>query len=133
MATKMRQAVLLVGGRGTRLGDLAQNTPKPLLPIVGSKLFLDFLIGEQDYECTPWGSPSYSLLGWQKPCYLLNEGHYKSFRELLAATNWDNYGRASGNPQCADCMVHCGYEPTAAMAAFKPANMGRAMQSLIGV
>ncbi|MFN7215359.1 DUF3463 domain-containing protein, partial [Microcystis sp.] len=45
----------------------------------------------------------------------------------------DNYGRASGNPQCADCMVHCGYEPTAAMAAFKPANMGRAMQSLIGV
>jgi hopanoid biosynthesis associated radical SAM protein HpnH len=96
-------------------------------------LFLDFLIGEQDYECTPWGSPSYSLLGWQKPCYLLNEGHYKSFRELLAETNWDNYGRASGNPQCADCMVHCGYEPTAAMAAFKPANMRRAMQSLIGV
>ncbi|NCR42375.1 MAG: adenosyl-hopene transferase HpnH [Microcystis aeruginosa W13-11] len=96
-------------------------------------LFLDFLIGEQDYECTPWGSPSYSLLGWQKPCYLLNEGHYKSFRELLEETNWDNYGRASGNPQCADCMVHCGYEPTAAMAAFKLANMGRAMQSLIGV
>jgi hopanoid biosynthesis associated radical SAM protein HpnH len=95
-------------------------------------LFLDFLTGEQDYECTPWGSPSYSLLGWQKPCYLLNEGHYQTFQELLEETNWDNYGRASGNPKCADCMVHCGYEPTAAMAAFKPANMGRAVQSLIG-
>jgi hypothetical protein len=64
------------------------------------------------------GSPSYSLLGWQKPCYLLNEGHYKSFRELLEETNWDNYGRSSGNPQCADCMVHCGYEPTADVAVL---------------
>jgi len=96
-------------------------------------LFLDFLIGEKDYECTPWGSPSYSVLGWQKPCYLLNEGHYDSFQELLDRTNWDNYGRKSGNPQCADCMVHCGYEPTAALDAMEPANIGRSLGTLLGI
>lgn len=95
-------------------------------------LFLDFLIGEKDYECTPWGSPSYSVLGWQKPCYLLNEGYYKTFRELLEKTNWEAYGRASGNPKCQDCMVHCGYEPTAAVDALQPSNMGRAMAGLFG-
>lgn len=95
-------------------------------------LFLDFLVGEKDYECTPWGSPSYSVLGWQKPCYLLNEGHYATFKELLEETNWDNYGRASGNPKCADCMVHCGYEPTAAVDAMQPNNVGRAIGSLVG-
>jgi len=95
-------------------------------------LFLDFLIGEKDYECTPWGSPSYSVLGWQKPCYLLNEGHYSTFKELLEKTNWDNYGRASGNPQCSDCMVHCGYEPTAAMDAMQPGNIGRSVGALLG-
>jgi hopanoid biosynthesis associated radical SAM protein HpnH len=94
-------------------------------------LFLDFLMGDKDYECTPWGSPSYSVLGWQKPCYLLNEGYYQSFQELLDQTDWDNYGHTSGNPKCADCMVHCGYEPTAAIDALKPANMGRAMSSLL--
>lgn len=93
-------------------------------------LFLDFLMGEKDYDCTPWGSPSYSVLGWQKPCYLLNEGYYQTFQELLDNTNWDNYGQNSGNPKCADCMVHCGYEPTAAMDALKPENTGRAITSL---
>jgi hopanoid biosynthesis associated radical SAM protein HpnH len=96
-------------------------------------LFLDFLIGEKDYECTPWGSPSYSVLGWQKPCYLLNEGHYETFQELLDNTNWDNYGRKSGNPKCADCMVHCGYEPTAAMDAMEPSNIGRSVGALLGM
>lgn len=96
-------------------------------------LFLDFLIGEQDYECTPWGSPSYSVLGWQKPCYLLNEGHYKTFKELMEDTAWENYGRASGNPQCADCMVHCGYEPTAANEAMLPSNMARSVGTLFGM
>lgn len=93
-------------------------------------LFLDFLMGEKDYDCTPWGSPSYSVLGWQKPCYLLNEGYYQSFRELLDNTDWDSYGQKSGNPKCADCMLHCGYEPTAAMDALKPENTGRAITSL---
>jgi len=96
-------------------------------------LFLDFLTGEKDYECTPWGSPSYSVLGWQKPCYLLNEGHYASFKELLDKTDWSQYGRASGNPSCANCMVHCGYEPTAAMDAMQPQNMARSLSSVFGM
>ena len=95
-------------------------------------LFLDFLIGEKDYECTPWGMPSYSVLGWQKPCYLLNEGHYTTYKELLAKTDWDQYGRKSGNPQCADCMVHCGYEPTAAMDSMQPENIGRSIGAVFG-
>ncbi len=96
-------------------------------------LFLDFLIGEKNYECTPWGSPSYSVLGWQKPCYLLNEGHYATFQELLENTDWQQYGRGSGNPKCADCMVHCGYEPTAAMDAMQPNNVGRSIGALLGI
>jgi len=95
-------------------------------------LFLEFLMGETDYECTPWGSPSYSVLGWQKPCYLLNEGYYETYQELIDKTDWHNYGKASGNPKCADCMVHCGYEPTAATAAMEPNNMGKALSSLFG-
>lgn len=95
-------------------------------------LFLDFLVGEKDYECTPWGSPSFSVLGWQKPCYLLNEGYYKTFQELLDNTDWSQYGRASGNPKCQDCMVHCGYEPTAAVDAMQPENLARSVSALLG-
>jgi hopanoid biosynthesis associated radical SAM protein HpnH len=82
-------------------------------------LFLEFLRGNFDLECTPWGSPTYNLFGWQRPCYLLSEGGYaKTFCELMETTNWDAFGRASGNPKCADCMVHCGYEPSAVAATF---------------
>jgi hopanoid biosynthesis associated radical SAM protein HpnH len=96
-------------------------------------LFLDFLTGEKDYECTPWGMPSYSVLGWQKPCYLLNEGHYATYQELLDNTDWSQYGRASGNPKCADCMVHCGYEPTAAVDAMQPQNLTRSLGSVLSM
>ena len=96
-------------------------------------LFLDFLTGEKDYECTPWGMPSYSVLGWQKPCYLLNEGHYQTYQELLDNTDWSQYGRKSGNPQCADCMVHCGYEPTAAEDAMNPQNITRSLGSVFSL
>jgi hopanoid biosynthesis associated radical SAM protein HpnH len=96
-------------------------------------LFLDFLDGLKEYECTPWGSPSYSVLGWQKPCYLLNEGHFETFKELLEETPWDHYGQSSANPECKDCMVHCGYEPTAALDALEPQNMLRAFSSVVGV
>jgi hopanoid biosynthesis associated radical SAM protein HpnH len=81
-------------------------------------LFLDFLQGRIDLECMPWGSPSYSIFGWQKPCYLLGEGYCKTFRELMELTEWSEYGRKSGNPKCQDCMVHCGYEPSAVAATF---------------
>jgi hypothetical protein len=70
------------------------------------------------------------VLGWQKPCYLLNEGYVETFQELIESTEWDDYGRKSGKAECQDCMVHCGYEPTAAMAAMQPANMGRAIGAL---
>jgi hopanoid biosynthesis associated radical SAM protein HpnH len=83
-----------------------------------SPLFLEFLQGNWKLECTPWGNPTYNIFGWQKPCYLLDEGYVQTFQELLNTTNWANYGRASGNPSCRDCMVHCGYEPTAVSATF---------------
>ena len=83
-----------------------------------SPLFVEFLKGNWDLECTPWGMPAYNLLGWQKPCYLLNEGYCDTFRELLDTTDWSQYGRASGNTKCADCMVHCGYEATAVADTF---------------
>ncbi len=78
-----------------------------------SALYLDFLAGNQTYECTPWGNPTRNIFGWQRPCYLLGEGYTKTFSELMDTTNWDQYG--TGNyEKCADCMAHCGYEPTAA-------------------
>jgi hopanoid biosynthesis associated radical SAM protein HpnH len=83
-----------------------------------SPLFLEFLMGKRDYECTPWGNPTYNLFGWQKPCYLLQDGYVDSFKELIDDTQWDQFGRASGNPKCQDCMVHCGYEPTAVDHTF---------------
>ncbi|MGI9014133.1 MAG: adenosyl-hopene transferase HpnH [Phycisphaerales bacterium] len=83
-----------------------------------SPLFLEFLMGTREYECTPWGNPCYNIFGWQKPCYLLQEGYADSFSELIEETEWDNYGHTSGNPQCAQCMVHCGYEPTAVNHTF---------------
>jgi hypothetical protein len=81
-------------------------------------LFLEFLQGRFDLECTPWGSPSYSIFGWQRPCYLVDEGYCETFRELMETTDWSAYGRKSGNPKCRDCMVHCGHEPSAVAATF---------------
>ncbi len=81
-------------------------------------LFLEFLRGRYELECTPWGSPSYSIFGWQRPCYLLGEGYCQSFRELMETTDWPAYGHKSGNPKCRDCLVHCGYEPSAVAATF---------------
>lgn len=83
-----------------------------------SPLFLEFLRGNYELECTPWGSPTYNVFGWQKPCYLLQEGYAATFDELMTTTDWSQYGRASGNPKCQDCMVHCGYEPTAVDRTF---------------
>ena len=82
-----------------------------------SAFYLRFLTGERDYDCTPWGNPSYSLFGWQRPCYLMNEGYAQTYRELLETTDWEQYGVKSGNPKCKDCMVHSGYEPTAVIDA----------------
>jgi hopanoid biosynthesis associated radical SAM protein HpnH len=82
-----------------------------------SPFFLKFLTGEVEYDCTPWGNPNYNIFGWQKPCYLLGEGYAPTFKEYMEETAWENYGHRSGNPKCRDCMVHCGFEPTAVMDA----------------
>jgi hopanoid biosynthesis associated radical SAM protein HpnH len=92
-----------------------------------SPLFLDFLEGKRDFECTPWGIPSYSLLGWQRPCYLLADGYVKTYKELIETTDWSKFGRGK-DPRCNNCMAHCGYEPTAVLAT-----MGSLRESLRAV
>jgi hopanoid biosynthesis associated radical SAM protein HpnH len=83
-----------------------------------SPLFLEFLMGKKQYACTPWGMPTYNVFGWQKPCYLLQDGYADSFQELLETTEWQNYGTESGNQKCANCMVHSGYEASAVDHTF---------------
>jgi hopanoid biosynthesis associated radical SAM protein HpnH len=83
-----------------------------------SALFLEFLMGRRNYRCTPWGMPTYNIFGWQKPCYLLQDGYAESFAELMETTSWDSYGTESGNPKCANCMVHSGYEASAVHHTF---------------
>ena len=83
-----------------------------------SKFFLDFLTGEKDYQCTPWGNPCRNVFGWQKPCYLMSDGYTSTFKELMETTEWEKYGTGN-DPRCSDCMVHCGYEPSAVLDATK--------------
>ena len=83
-----------------------------------SPLFLDFLLGQHPLECTPWGNPTFNLFGWQRPCYLQDEGYAASFKELLEETDWTHYGHKSENAKCKNCMVHSGYEPTAVHETF---------------
>ncbi len=91
---------------------------KPRWPLFQSRLFLDFLAGNQTYHCTPWGNPTRTVFGWQRPCYLLGEGYAKTFKELMEDTDWDKYG--TGNyEKCADCMVHSGFEASAVMDAVR--------------
>ena len=88
-----------------------------------SPLFLDFLAGNQTYHCTPWGNPTRTVFGWQKPCYLLGEGYAKTFEELMESTDWDAYG-VGNYEKCADCMVHSGFEATAVQDTFKHPHQG---------
>ncbi|MDA0638397.1 adenosyl-hopene transferase HpnH [Nonomuraea sp. MCN248] len=92
-----------------------------------SPLFLDFLEGRVDFPCTAWAIPSYSLFGWQRPCYLMSDGYARTYRELIEETDWDAYGRGRDD-RCANCMAHCGYEPTAIFAT-----LGSLRQSLRAV
>ena len=92
-----------------------------------SPLYLDFLEGKVDFACTAWGIPSYSVLGWQRPCYLMSDAPYaSSYRELVEETDWSKYCRGR-HPKCENCMAHCGYEPTAVLATMNsPKEMVRA-------
>jgi hopanoid biosynthesis associated radical SAM protein HpnH len=91
-------------------------------------LFLDFLEGKVDFQCTPWGIPSYSLFGWQRPCYLMSDGYTQTYRELIETTDWSKYGRGR-DPRCDNCMAHCGYEPTAVLETTK--SFRQALRALV--
>jgi hopanoid biosynthesis associated radical SAM protein HpnH len=95
-----------------------------------SPLFLDFLEGKRDFACTAWAIPSYSLKGWQRPCYLLDDGYARSYRELIEDTDWSAYGRGK-DPRCANCMAHCGYEPTAVFATVD--SLRESLRALAGM
>ncbi len=98
--------------------DIFRRQGKQKWAFSQSSLFLDFLAGNQNYHCTPWGNPTRNLFGWQRPCYLLGEGYVPTFRALMEETDWDSYG--TGNyEKCADCMVHSGYEATAVADAVR--------------
>jgi len=105
--TKQLFRDILKRGRGGRNWSFSQ-----------SGLFLDFLAGNQTYHCTPWGNPTRTVFGWQRPCYLLGEGYVRTFRELMEETDWDGYG-VGNYEKCADCMVHSGFEATAVQDAVK--------------
>jgi hopanoid biosynthesis associated radical SAM protein HpnH len=90
-------------------------------------VYLDFLQGKRDLPCTAWGNPTFNTLGWKGPCYLITDGHYRTFEELMTKTPWQNYGHGN-DPRCEHCMVHCGYEPSAALGIN--AKMGDALRLL---
>ncbi|HEY3637079.1 MAG TPA: adenosyl-hopene transferase HpnH [Rhizomicrobium sp.] len=99
-------------------GILSRGKGGKKWPFSQSAMFLDFLAGNQTYHCTPWGNPTRTVFGWQKPCYLLGEGYVQTFRELMEQTDWDSYG-VGNYEKCANCMVHCGFEATAVIDSVK--------------
>jgi hopanoid biosynthesis associated radical SAM protein HpnH len=112
------QAHFLARDRTRSLFASLLDKPKKRWKFNQSPLFLEFLMGERHYSCTPWGMPTYNIFGWQKPCYLLQDGYADTFDELMHETHWENYGTESGNPKCANCMVHSGYEASAVDDTF---------------
>lgn len=97
-----------------------------------SVLFLEFLMGKRNYACTPWGMPTYNVFGWQKPCYLLQDGYVDTYKELIETTEWAHYGTESGNPKCANCMVHSGYEASAVNDTFgSPTGLIRTIKGML--
>jgi hopanoid biosynthesis associated radical SAM protein HpnH len=112
------QEHFLLQSRTHELFSRMLSEPKKRWRFNQSPLFLRFLMGKHDFECTPWGNPTYNMFGWQRPCYLLQEGYARTFQELMDTTPWERYGKKSGNEKCRDCMVHCGYEATAVDYTF---------------
>jgi hopanoid biosynthesis associated radical SAM protein HpnH len=99
-------------------GILSRGRGGKKWPFTQSAMFLDFLAGNQTYHCTPWGNPTRTVFGWQRPCYLLGEGYARTFRELMEETDWDSYG-VGNYAKCANCMVHSGFEATAVRESVK--------------
>jgi len=94
-----------------------------------SPLFLDFLEGKAEFDCTAWGIPSYSLFGWQRPCYLMSDGYTETYKELIETTDWSRYGRGR-DPRCENCMAHCGSEPTAVLQTTR--SLRQSLRALVG-
>ncbi len=91
-------------------------------------VYLDFLQGKRDLPCTAWGNPTYNIMGWKGPCYLITDSHFRTFEELMTRTRWEGYGHGN-DPRCEHCMVHCGYEPSAALGInAKPGDNLRLLQ-----
>jgi len=99
-------------------GILSRGKGGKSWPFSQSSMFLDFLAGNQAYRCTPWGNPTRTVFGWQRPCYLLGEGYAETFKELMEETNWDSYG-VGNYEKCANCMVHSGFEASAVVDSVK--------------
>lgn len=112
------QSHFLGRARTRRLFRAILANRKPTWRFNMSPLFGEFLMGLRNFTCTPWGMPTYNVFGWQKPCYLLQDGYADSFDELIRETEWAKYGTESGNPKCANCMVHSGYEASAVNYGF---------------
>src|SRR5258708_7139693 len=104
--------------RSNELFKQILENPNPRWKFNLSPLFLRFLQGKIEYDCTPWGMPTYNIFGWQKPCYLLQDGYASTFDELMKSTAWASYGSKSGNSKCPDCMMHSGYAASAVDDTF---------------
>jgi len=99
-------------------GILSRGKGGKSWPFSQSAMFLDFLAGNQAYHCTPWGNPTRTVFGWQRPCYLLGEGYAQTFKDLMEETDWDSYG-VGNYEKCANCMVHSGFEASAVTDSVK--------------
>ncbi len=87
-------------------------------PIFGTPVYMEFLAGLRDLTCSAWAIPTRNIRGWKAPCYLMTDGHYPTYREMLEQVDWSKYGVVNGearDPRCENCMMHCGYEPTASL------------------
>jgi hopanoid biosynthesis associated radical SAM protein HpnH len=104
--------------RSKKLFRMILSNRKKTWRFNASPIFMEFLMGRKHLSCTPWGMPTFSIFGWQKPCYLLQDGYADTFQELMESVEWEKYGTESGNPRCANCMVHSGYEGTAVNYTF---------------
>lgn len=125
------QAIFLERERTKSLFRRILENAKPTWRFNHSPNFLAFLKGDIDYDCTPWGNPTYNVFGWQKPCYLLNDGYVRTFRELIEKTEWKRFGQKGTDSRCKDCMVHCGYEATAVNDTFSgPGGILRTIRSM---
>ncbi len=105
-------------------------------PILGTPIYLEFLAGLRELTCSAWAIPTRNIRGWKGPCYVMTDGHYASYRELLEKTDWHRLGVVEGmarDPRCANCMMHCGYEPTASLGlGAQPGDLWKTLKFTFG-